>query len=117
MGFKQRVENHPIFFVGGLMVAAFVAGWGGHSQIGLTGARPSVSCVVNGLPDFSSAHAERLATLQAGLVQLETRASDDLKIPSYQERYADSADRVRRDIAAEQQAFNQQLQVLHRACR
>ncbi len=55
--------------------------------------------------------------MQSQLLELESKASDRMLISSYQEKYLDSANRVREDIKAEKIAFSQAVNQLSVKCQ
>lgn len=115
---KERFESHPVVFGLTLLLAGFLAGisfmvflfpsFSNPVEPPLASASTpsSVECEIEGLPELTETHDKRIAALQQQLLQFEAQASDRLIISAYQERYLESANRVRADIEAENNALS-----------
>jgi hypothetical protein len=112
--FKEKFEGHPVVFGSSLLIIGLVSGVSvmkflfPPTQVAITTSpipEMNIQCDVEGLPDLSSAHDKRAGSMQDKLLEFETLASDRSIISSYQDKYLASANRVRSDIEAENNAF------------
>ena len=113
---KQRFENNAVIFCAGLAIGAFTLGFGARGYFIDPPQRIPVSCTVEGISSIEQGYTQRLATLQSSLVEHETKASDRMIISSYQEQYRAAADRIRKDIAAEQANYQAAINALSKKC-
>ena len=74
-------------------------------------------CVIEGVDSLSTTHHERVQTLLQEVVRLESKASDDGLISSYQEEYRLAANRIRDDIAKEREMLDSALNSLAEKCK
>lgn len=124
---KEQFENHPVVFGCSLLLAGFLAGVSFMSFVfpSLTTApelpavvsKENIECNIDGLPLLSESHDKRVSVMQSQLLEFESKASDRMIISSYQEKYLDSANRVREDIKTEKIAFSQAVNQLHAKCQ
>jgi hypothetical protein len=112
---KQRFEEHAVIFCAGLVIAGFFAGFAARAYV-LPAASAPISCTIKDLPSLEQGHTQRIAALQASLVELENRASDRDLLSYYQEKYQAAADRIRRDIAAENSVYQATIKALSAKC-
>ncbi|HEJ9058710.1 TPA: hypothetical protein SML50_003001 [Serratia fonticola] len=114
--FKQRFEENSVIFCATLVVLGFVAGFGARGYILNPPQRIPVTCSVDGVASIEQGHTQRMSVLQASLVELEKNASDRLVIYFYQEKYKESADRIRKDMTAEQTSYQSAINALSKKC-
>ena len=85
-----------------------------HSAQAVSGA--NVNCSVEGLDMLTEGHHMRVVELQANLMQLEKQATDNNHLSTDQEVYRNSADRVRADIAIENDLYKENISRLEKKC-
>ncbi|NRA61581.1 MAG: hypothetical protein HRU25_11850 [Psychrobium sp.] len=122
---KQTFEEHPVVFGCTLLVLGFVSGisvtkfiFPPTQVVSATSPIPEINiqCDIEGLPSLSSAHDKRAESMQDKLLEFETLASDRKIIPSNQNAYLASANRVRTDIEAANNAFKAAVSQLNTTC-
>jgi hypothetical protein len=120
MSLKEEFESHPVIWGLSLLLAGSTAGFAVRNYLPWEQEqRPltaSTTCRIEGLIGLEEAHAARMGTLQSELVKLESSASDHSLIPSYQDRYKESADRIRQDISIENANYQTAIQTLKKTC-
>ena len=124
---KEKFENHPVVFGGSLLLAGLVAGVSFMLFVFPSITKPSmvapsartinIECNIDGLPLLNEAHDKRVLSMQERLLQFEAQASDQAIISSYQDKYLESANRVRLDIEAENNSFNKAVSQLTAKCQ
>jgi len=124
---REKFESHPVVFGGSLLITGLLAGVAvmkfiPASQQTLTknsifSSDISIKCTVDGLPSFSNAHNHRVVLMQEKLMELETQASDRDIIPSYQVKYLESSNRLRKDIDTENTIFKDAVRELDAKCK
>ncbi|MEQ6327069.1 hypothetical protein VLF92_01865 [Pseudomonas chengduensis] len=124
---KEEFENHPVVFGCSLLLTGFLAGASFMSfvfpsltktpDLSAVASKENMECNIDGLPLLSESHDKRVSVMQSQLLELESKASDRMLISSYQEKYLDSANRVREDIKAEKIAFSQAVNQLSVKCQ
>lgn len=114
--FKQRFEENSVIFCATLVLVGFSAGFGARGYFLDPSKRIPVSCSVDGATNIEQGHTQRMSALQASLVELEKNASDQNVISYYQEKYKESADRIRQDMAAEQVSYQSAINSLSKKC-
>ncbi len=122
MSFKEKFESHPVIFGCALLISGFVAGFSIRLYVpyGLPepkaeiktlvqevakSKQPIYDCRLPSLELLQKEHEQRLGKLHDKLLELETKASDDNLIRSYQETYLAGAERIRTDIKNEKSDF------------
>lgn len=130
MSIKEKFENHPVIF--GLTLMAIAFGIGIKADDFLNGKNERVveqktkenayqrvvyKCDITGLSELQKAHNTRLEVLQSQLLEFETKASDDKIITSYQDKYLESAKRVRDDMKTENNEFRELVKTLETKCK
>lgn len=113
---KQRFEDNAVIFCASLAIAAFIAGFGARSYFMPSQQIAPANCTIEGLASLEQGHTQRLAALQNSLATLESSASDRTLLSSTQETYKASADRVRKDIAAENTSYQTAINALSIKC-
>jgi hypothetical protein len=121
MNLKTRFESDPVVWGLSLLAAGlttgFVAGFGLRSYLSpAISMSPPALCNVEGAAILAKNHDARLLELQKALSNFETQASYEGNIDSYQEKYRGSAERIRKDIAQETNAFKASVEALSNKC-
>ncbi|MBD0848418.1 hypothetical protein IMY97_22535 [Pectobacterium versatile] len=114
--FKQRFEENSVIFCATLVVLSFGAGFSTRGYVLDPPQRIPVTCSVDGAASIEQGHTQRMSILQASLVELEKNASDRLVISYYQDKYKESADRIRKDMMAEQASYQSTINALSKKC-
>lgn len=121
---KERFENHPVVFGSSLLLAGLIAGGSftkfvlpPESQAAAPPHSISLECKVDGLPLLAESHDKRVLTMQGKILELEAKASDQNLISPYQDKYLESANRVRADIEIENNLFNKSIERLLSNCK
>jgi hypothetical protein len=118
---KDQFESHPVVWGLSLIVAGFIGGFSARGYVPSSTVQPlslgGVTCRVEGLNGVEQAHDGRIAAFQKQLIDLESKASDQTIISAYQDRYKESAERVRHDIAIENAEYQSAVQSLARKCQ
>ncbi|MEZ8577553.1 hypothetical protein AB6D92_03270 [Vibrio splendidus] len=130
MNIKEKFENHPVIFGLTLMAVAFGTGIKADSFLNgknehslkqkpeeITYERIVYKCDITGLPELQKAHNARLEILQSQLLEFETKASNDTIITPYQDKYLESAKRVREDMKTENNEFRELVKTLETKCK
>jgi hypothetical protein len=130
LSIKEKFENHPVIFGLTLMAIAFGVGIkaddflnGKNERIGEQNTKENADervvykCDITGLSELQKAHNTRLEVLQSQLLEFETKASDDKIITPYQDKYLESAKRVRDDIKTENNEFRELVKTLETKCK
>lgn len=119
MGLKETFESHPVVWGLSLLVVGFVAGFETRAYVlpAASSEHRLLTCTVEGLDVLENAHQMRVRGLQDELVQLESKASDPLVVSSDQNKYRESADRIRKDIGVENAARQLAIEHLNARCR
>lgn|GEM_PF-6324611 len=123
---KEKFWSHPVVF-GFTLITIGASGGVSFSQLVLPAISSSeesaqvasgtmINCRVEGLEVLEQAHATRMELLHKKLVDLETKASDDTLIGSYQDKYRESADRIREDIKQATISYQAALDTLNLKC-
>jgi hypothetical protein len=116
MGFTKTVKDHPVFFVLGCICVAWVAGFGARGFVMQASTPEVLSCTIEGLDTLENNFHTRLTSFEMALSEQERHASDRTILSSDQKVYLDSADRIRKDIAAEQAARKTAIEELKAKC-
>lgn len=121
---REQFENHVVIFGATLVILGFVAGASSIKYLfpvaTQTSAAPqtiSFDCKIDGLPLLAESHDRRIASLQKQIMEFEIKASDRMLINSYQEKYLESANRVRRDIEIENNLHDKSIERLLSKCK
>ena len=124
---KEKFENHPVVFGGGLLISGLIAGVAvmkllyPYQQATIAGNTPAppvnIECTIDGLSELSNAHNQRASRMQEKLLELEAQASDRDITPSYQKKYLESANRLRLDINSENSVFKEAVSELNAKCK
>lgn len=118
---KENFYSHPVVWVSSLVIGAWVTGFAARGYLlpkTAEGApRPVVNCRIEGLTAMDATHNTRVDTLQKELVSLVNNASNRDFIQIDQDNYRDAAERVRRDIAAENTSYQLAIQQLNKNCQ
>ncbi|MFQ6258323.1 hypothetical protein ACLMPK_12590 [Yersinia enterocolitica] len=113
---KQRFEENAVIFCASLVLLGFGAGFTARGYLLDSAKRIPVTCSVDGVANIEKGHAQRMSVLQASLVELEKNASDRQVFSVYQEKYKESADRIRKDMTAEQASYQSAINALSTKC-
>ena len=113
---KQRFEENAVIFCAGLIVIGFGAGFGARGYFLEAPQRVPITCSVDGVANLEKGYSQRMSVLQASLVELEKNASDRNLIDTFQNKYKESADRIRKDISEEQASYNSAINALSKKC-
>lgn len=126
MSLKEKFENHPAIFGLTLLAVGFASGITVFDFIRPTSepSKPTkeiiftkpVNCVIEGVERVESSHGSRVKALLTKLTDFEAKASDQWIIDSYQEKYLQSANRIREDIKSENAAFKDAISILNSKC-
>ncbi|MGY2313526.1 hypothetical protein ACW9I6_02465 [Pseudomonas sp. SDO5522_S412] len=121
---KEKFENHVVIFGSTLAILGFAAGISSmkfiFSSANQTSSAPqtiSFDCKIDGLPILAESHDKRVASLQNKIMEFEAQASDRMLISPYQEKYLESANRVRRDIDIENSLYDKSIERLLSKCK
>ena len=113
---KQRFEENAVIYCASLVLISFGAGFTARGTLLESPKRTPMTCSVDGAVNIEQGHAQRMSMLQASLVELEKNASDRQVYSVYQEKYKESADRIRKDMSAEQASYQSAITALSRKC-
>lgn len=116
MTWKERFEQNSVVFCATLVVIGFASGFSARGYVLPQTRSAPISCTVEGLPSLEQEHTQRLSALQNSLVNFEKSAADQSLLTVYQDHYEASADRTRKDIAAENASYQQALRELSFKC-
>ncbi|MEN5033685.1 hypothetical protein [Pseudomonas sp. TWI929] len=121
---KERFESHPLIFGCSLLLTGLLTGvpvakflLSGEDQSKSVGRSAALECTIDGLPSLAEAHDKRVFAIQGKLLEIEAKATDPSLISSYQEKYLDSAVRVRADIDVENAFYNKSVETLRAKCK
>lgn len=124
---KEQFESHPVIWGLGLLLVGSIAGYGFNETITAKAqtqkpplektAPKEVGCKIEGLEKLTESHHVRVAALQAQLMKHESGASDGTLLHLYRQENKDSAERVRRDIATENEVFKENIANLDKGCQ
>ncbi|MDC5813091.1 hypothetical protein OPW07_25575 [Vibrio europaeus] len=130
MSLKEKFENHPLIFGGTLLISGFVAGFSVRLYVpyGLPETKtvvqevvkykqPVYDCRLPSLELLQKEHEQRLNKFHDKLLELETKASDDNLIRSYQQTYLAGAERIRTDIETEKSDFKSLIERIEVKCQ
>ena len=113
-------RNHPV--VWGLTLLAIGAGSGFGFNVAMS--KPDnkseprlIECKLEGLDQLTEKHHLRISSLQNKLMELEAKSSDHSLISSDQDKYIESAVRVRSDIQHENNAYDLSLNQIMSKCQ
>ena len=121
MSFKSNFESHPVVFGLGLIALGFGVGFTfrgylpGYTAPELVATATSI-CNIQGSEELSKGHNSRLEKLRQSLAFYEEQSSSARNIEPYQERYKESASRVRQDISQEIEIFKASVSALSKKC-
>lgn len=82
--FKQHFEENSVTLCATFVLASFSAGFGACGYVLDPPKRIPVSFSVDGATNIEQGHTQRMSVLQASLVELEKKVSDQFWINSYQ---------------------------------
>jgi hypothetical protein len=125
MSLKEKFENNPAIWGASLFGAGFLLAVGLLTQFdfnsGGAGSARSTSqsllAVSKQIEELTAKHNERLAELQAKLLENEKEATYGGNIESYQKNYVAAADRIRKSISEENESYAKQLEQLARIAK
>ncbi|WP_156886027.1 hypothetical protein [Rheinheimera baltica] len=126
MSIKEKFESHPVVFGLSLLAVGFTAGFAARGYFLSEFKNPEAPahtvqkatiCQVENLAALEGNHGQRVLKLQETLMVLEAKATDEMKISSYQQKYKESAERVRNDIAKENENYQSAIKQLNLRCK
>lgn len=113
---KQRFEENAVIYCATLVFFSFGAGFTARGYFLESPKRIPITCSIDGALNIEQGHAQRMSILQASLVEFEKNASDRQVFSVYQDKYKESADRIRKDMIAEQASYQSAITALSRKC-
>jgi hypothetical protein len=126
MSIKEKFESHPVVFGFTMILVGFAAGFTtkgylpfepNSSEAKTYTAQKPITCQVENLSALEGNHGQRILNLQKALMEQERKATDELKISSYQEKYKESAERLRKDIGQEYENYQTAMRQLNLRCK
>lgn len=126
MSIKESFESHPVVFGLSLLAFGFTSGFTARGYFPLEfknteapthTVQKAIICQVENLDAVEGNHAQRVLKLQETLMVQEAKATDDTKMSFYQEKYRESAERVRNDIAKENENYQSAIKQLNLHCK
>lgn len=121
MSAKSNFESHPVVFGLSLIALGFGVGFAfrgylpGSAAPSLVAATTSI-CNIIGSEELAIGHNARLEKLRQSLAFYEEQSSSERNIEIYQNRYKESASRVRQDISQELEVFKASVLALSKKC-
>lgn len=116
LSIKQRFEENAVIYCASLVFLGFGSGFSVGGHLFESPKQIPVTCSVDGAASIEQGHAQRMSILQTSLVEFEKNASDQKTISFYQDKYKESADRIRKDMTAEQTSYQSAITALSRKC-
>lgn len=120
---KERIENHPVIWLLGVLAIGFISGFGTYKAI-LEISRQSTKPIViqsdealnryiaNQIQVLTDSYNKRLEKLQANLLYEEKEATSHANIESYQRNHAAASERIRKSIREENESYVNNLKAL-----
>ncbi|WP_223549255.1 apolipoprotein A1/A4/E family protein [Pseudomonas sp. A-B-19] len=123
MSFKSSFESHPVVFGFSLIILGFSVGFAFRGYLPASAAPAAAvvaaatsTCNLQGSEELAKGHNARIENLRQSLAFYEEQSSSEKNIQSYQERYKESASRVRQDILQEIEVFKASVSALSKKC-
>lgn len=119
MSIKEKFESHPVVFGLTLIVIGYVAGFSsrGYFPSESYPAQKLTICQVENINSLENNHGQRILNFQEKLMELERQITDRNIISFYQEKYMESAERIRNDIAKENENYQSAMRQLNLRCK
>ncbi|WP_190241543.1 hypothetical protein [Pseudomonas glycinae] len=122
MSFKSNFESHSVVFGLSLIVIGFGVGFAFRGYLPAAPALAKVvaattnNCNLQGAGELAKGHNERMQKLRQSLAFYEEQSSYFSNTQADQERYKESAARVRQDISQEIDIFKSSVSALSKVC-
>jgi hypothetical protein len=120
---KERIENHPVIWLLGVLAIGFISGFGAYKailEVSRQSTKPIViqgdealdRHIVNQIQVLTDSYNKRLDKLQDHLGYEEKEATSHLNVESDQRNHASAAERIRKSMREENESYVNNLKAL-----